>query len=125
MRRVGFEPTVSLHPQRFSSAPSGTEWVAHFIRIIERPAAREADAGPEGRVSTVITLPHVGSLLTTDKLDKLTRSMAAKLRPLSLAQREVVIRRILEADDWARRHSGRGWTRSTTLAATIRRDGVM
>ncbi|MDP9276453.1 MAG: hypothetical protein M3O99_12785 [Chloroflexota bacterium] len=62
--------------------------------------------------------------MTTDELEKVTGSVLAKLRPLSRVQRESVIRRILEADERARRHSSRGWTPST-LAAAVRRDGVM
>ena len=68
------------------------------------------------------TLP-VGSLLTTDELDKLTRSVLAKLRPLALVQRETVIRAVLEDDYRARRSYGFGST--TSFAAAVRRDGVM
>jgi hypothetical protein len=73
----------------------------------------------------VITLRHVANILTSDELDKLTRSVLAKLRPLSSVQRETVIRQILEVDDWRRRHHRRGFTPPTTFAAAIRRDGVM
>ena len=71
-------------------------------------------------VSRVITLRHVANLLTSDELDKLTRSVLAKLRPLSSVQRETVIRQILEVDDWRRRHHRRGFTPPTTFAAAIR-----
>jgi hypothetical protein len=68
----------------------------------------------------------VANLLTADELEKLTRSVLAKLRPLSLVQRETVIREILEDYDRDRRHSrSRFSSYSTTLAGAVRRDGVM
>ncbi|MDP9274377.1 MAG: hypothetical protein M3O99_02125 [Chloroflexota bacterium] len=65
---------------------------------------------------------RVANLLTTDELEKLTRSVLAKLRPLPLVQRETVIRAILEADNKARR--SRGFVSTTSFAAAVRRDGV-
>jgi len=50
---------------------------------------------------------HVADLLTSTELEKLTRSMLARLRPLSLVQRETVIRAILEDDDRVRRRHRR------------------
>jgi hypothetical protein len=73
----------------------------------------------------VITLRCIANLLTADELDKLTRSVLAKLRPLSLVQREIVMRALLEDDDRARQRSSRGFSPSSTLAMTVRRDGVM
>lgn len=70
------------------------------------------------------TLP-VASLLPADELEKLTRSMVDKMRPLPLVQREIVIRRLVDYDERARRHSPQGVTPSTTLAMVVRRDGVM
>lgn len=77
-------------------------------------------------VSIMFTLRDVASLLTSTGLERLTQSMLAKLRPLSLVQRDTVIREILEDYDRERRHSrSRFSSSSTTLAGAIRRDGVM
>ncbi len=78
----------------------------------------------EPSVPWVFTLRHVANLLTTDELEKVTLSMVAKLRPLSLVQRETVIRAVLEDDERARRRR-RGSSPSTTFALAVRRDSVM
>ena len=67
---------------------------------------------------------RVATLLTSDELEKIKRSTLDKLRPLSLVQREIVIRAILEDDDrFRRRH--RGFNAASSFALTVRRDGVM
>ena len=68
-------------------------------------------------------VPLVANLLTADALEKITRSVLAKLRPLARIQRETVIRAVLEDDYRARRSHGFGST--TTFAAAVQRDGVM
>jgi hypothetical protein len=68
----------------------------------------------------------VAGLLTSTELEKLTLGVLAKLRPLSLVQRDTVIREIREDYDRGRRHSrSRFSSYSTTLAGAVRRDGVM
>lgn len=66
----------------------------------------------------------VASLLTSTELDKLTEGVLAKLRPLPLVQREIVIRRLVEYDERARQRSPR-FSPASRLALAVRRDGVM
>lgn len=90
------------------------------------PKFDQPTSGELSSVSGVFTLPIVADLLTSTELERLTLSVLAKPRPLSLVQRDVVIREILNDYDRERRHTrGRFSPFPGTLAGAVRRDGVM